>query len=160
MNMVTTVFVLIAMLIIAAFAGHQIYGTYSVKACAEITKSLGSDYRQCFSGKINGIVGIDLEVKPIAYKIARHKKRFHDSITRWNHARVSKEILGVRAHHKFHLSVKDEELASIAYEIDQYTHSLKQDSNQIQSYESYENLKETAPTKKKRKEFIVKEYNE
>ena len=157
MNRITAVFFLISTMIIVCFAGLQLYGYYSVKACAEITERLGSDCRQCFSGKINGIVGITLQVKPIAYKIARHKNKFHALITRWHQTKAAKEILGIRGQDKFHLSVHDQEIANIAFQIDQYTFPVIKDSDKIQPYEK---LTETASSKKPEKKYLIKDYME
>jgi len=155
MNKITVTFFLLITLIIIGFAGVQLHGYYSIKACAEITKRLGSDYRQCFSGKANGIVGITLKVNPIAYKIVRHKNQIHVLITRWHQTRAAQELLGIRGQDKFHLSVHDQEIASIAFEIEQYTHPVIKDSDKIQSYEK---LTETTSSKRIQKEYIIKEY--
>ncbi len=134
MNNTTSFIILLTILLIFGVGFNQFYGIYSIKQCAEITELVGSDFQQCFSGNYNGIVGLDLHVHPIAYKIARNKNILLKYIRKWQAGNISAEIVGMSRKRKLHNVIGNEKIAAIAREIYNYLPSKKTEHQELQEY--------------------------
>ncbi len=135
MNRTTIYTIIFTILLVLGVGFHQYYGVYSLRQCAEITELMGSDFHQCYSGNIGGIVGLDLHVNPIAYKILRNKHILLKHIERWQRRAVSEELHGAIGYKsKFHNIISDEKISAIAREVYEYLPSQEKDNQELQEY--------------------------
>jgi hypothetical protein len=99
----------------------QFCGRYAAHECSYITEVMGSDDRQCYTGERTGIVGITLQVEPIAYKILLNSRPLRRYVNREQMSNLAEEIAGSPG--KGRTLPKDEKLAAIVREIQRYIYT-------------------------------------
>jgi len=78
---------------------------------------MGSDYHQCYSGDISGIVGINLQVEPIAYKILLNRRALRHYVQREIISNLAEESFEP---HRRGLNLRDKKLVAIVEEVKRY----------------------------------------
>ena len=99
----------------------QCCGHYAAHECSYITEAMGSDDRQCYTGNRRGFVGITFHVEPIAYKILLNRRALRNYVQREQKSNLAEEIAG--APRRGRTLPKDEKVAAIVKEIQQYVYT-------------------------------------
>jgi len=102
-------------------AAIQCCGHYAAHECSYVTEVMGSDDRQCFTGNRRGFVGITLHVEPIAYKVLLNRRALRNYALREQTSNLAEEIAGAPGRGR--ALPKDEKLAAIVKEIQQYVYT-------------------------------------
>lgn len=134
----TAVSLILVVLFGLTLGAIQSCGRYAVHECSYVTEVMGSDYRQCYTGNIKGLVGITLQVEPIAYKILLNRRALRRYVDRDKISNLAEEISG--SSREGRTLPKDEKLAAIVREIQRYIYTpayekrRAKDRPQLQDY--------------------------